>query len=190
MLCQALCMISKPSVNSKCSVQVKISNSFSCELQIWQLTLKNNRAPLLCYFKFCAPFHSHLWIQSGVQSGNAQFGSKSDIFFSCVTSKFGGWLWKTIGHHFYATATFVHHFIAMCGFKLELQSGNAQIGAKFVWTSVTLTFDLYLCMDITFVNGNNSWKIHDNTMTGTMWKRCHRRMDRRTEVFLQLLGCS
>ena len=27
---------------------------------------------------------------------------------------------------------------------------------------LTLTF----CMDITFVNGNNSWKFHDDTMTG------------------------
>ena len=51
---------------------------------------------------------------------------------------------------------------------------------------LTLTF----CMDITFVNGNNSWKIHDDTMTGTLWKRCHRRTDGRTEVFLELLGRS
>ena len=28
---------------------------------------------------------------------------------------------------------------------------------------LTLTF----CMDITFANGNNSWKLHDDTMTGT-----------------------
>ena len=38
---------------------------------------------------------------------------------------------------------------------------------------VTLTF----CMDITVVNGN---KIHDDTMRGTLWKRCHSRMDRQT----------
>ena len=30
------------------------------------MTLKNNRAPLLCYFKLCASFRSHWWIQTGV----------------------------------------------------------------------------------------------------------------------------
>ena len=37
-----------------------------CDLQIWRMTLKSNRAPLLCYFKLCASFHSHWWIQTGV----------------------------------------------------------------------------------------------------------------------------
>ena len=30
------------------------------------MTLKNNRAPLLCNFKLCASFHHHMWIQTGV----------------------------------------------------------------------------------------------------------------------------
>ena len=30
------------------------------------MTFKNNRAPLLCYFKLCVSFHSHWWIQTGV----------------------------------------------------------------------------------------------------------------------------
>ena len=37
-----------------------------CDLEIWRMTLKNNRAPLLCYFKLCASFHSDWWIQTGV----------------------------------------------------------------------------------------------------------------------------
>ena len=37
-----------------------------CDLEIWGMTLKNNRAPLLCYFKLCASFHSHWSIQTGV----------------------------------------------------------------------------------------------------------------------------
>ena len=40
--------------------------------------------------------------------------------------QFDGWPWKTIGHLFYATSSFVHHFVAIGEFKLELQSGNAQ----------------------------------------------------------------
>ena len=34
-----------------------------CDLEIWRMTLKNNRAPLQCYFKLCAPFCSHQWFQ-------------------------------------------------------------------------------------------------------------------------------
>ena len=121
-----------------------------CDLKIWQMTSKNNRAPLLCCFKLCVSFHSHQWIGNflsrvtlkfdrwhrktiehlfyvassfvyhftaisefklELQSGNAQFWSKSRIFFSRVTLKFNGWPSKTIGHLFYATSTFVHHFI-------------------------------------------------------------------------------
>ena len=37
-----------------------------CDLEIWWMTLQNNRAPLLCYFKLCAAFRSHWWIQTGV----------------------------------------------------------------------------------------------------------------------------
>ena len=36
---------------------------------------------------------------------------------------------KTIGHLFYATSSFVQHFIAIGEFKLELQSGNAHSGS-------------------------------------------------------------
>ena len=37
-----------------------------CDLEIWRMTLKNNRAPLLCYFKLCAAFPTHWWIKTGV----------------------------------------------------------------------------------------------------------------------------
>ena len=36
-----------------------------CDLEISRMTLKNNKAPLLCYFKIWASFYSHLWIQTG-----------------------------------------------------------------------------------------------------------------------------
>ena len=39
-----------------------------CDLEIWRMTLQNNRAPLLCYFKLCASFCSHWWTQTGVKS--------------------------------------------------------------------------------------------------------------------------
>ena len=42
---------------------------------------------------------------------------------------------KTIGHLFNATSSFVHNFVAIGEFKLELQSGNTQFGSisTIVW---------------------------------------------------------
>ena len=51
-------------------------------------------------------------------------------FSARVTVKFDGWPCKTIGHLFYATSSFVYHFIPIGEFKLKLQSGNAQFGSK------------------------------------------------------------
>ena len=39
-----------------------------CDLEIWQMTLKNNRAPFLCNFKLCASFRNHWCIETGVDS--------------------------------------------------------------------------------------------------------------------------
>ena len=44
----------------KPSIQVKIADFFvPCDLEIWCMTLKKNRAPLLCYVKLCTSFQSH-----------------------------------------------------------------------------------------------------------------------------------
>ena len=37
-----------------------------CDLEIWWMTLKNNRAPLLSIIKLYASSHHHMWIQTGV----------------------------------------------------------------------------------------------------------------------------
>ena len=51
----------------KCLIWVKIGDFFvPCDLEIWCMTLKNNRAPLLCYIKLCASFHCHMLIHTGV----------------------------------------------------------------------------------------------------------------------------
>ena len=47
-----------------------------------------------------------------------------------MTLKFDGWPSKTIGHLFYATSSFVQHFVAIGELKLELQSGIAQSGSN------------------------------------------------------------
>ena len=101
-----------------------------CDLEIWWMTPKNNRAPLLCYFKLFASFRSHWWIQTGVTVRKRLIWVKIDAFLSRVNLKFDGWPSKTIRHLFYATSSFVHHFVAIGEFKLELESGNAQSGSN------------------------------------------------------------
>ena len=151
-----------------------------CDLAIWRMTLKNNRAPLLSNIKLYASFHHHMWIQTGVT-----VRKRLSWVVTSVTLTFDLWPWpfawtllwslvitpenfmmirwwehsqkgvtdrqtdrrtdgqtenticraawsqlKTIGHLFYATSSFVHHFIAIGEFKLELQSGNAQSGSN------------------------------------------------------------
>ena len=101
-----------------------------CDLEIWWMTPKNNKAPLLCYFKLFASFGSHWWIQTGVTVRMRLIWVKIDDFFRLVTLKFDGWPWKTIRHLFYATSSFVQYFIAIGEFNLELQSGNTQSRSK------------------------------------------------------------
>ena len=114
-----------------------------CDLKIWRMTLKNNRAPLLYYIKLCASFQSHELIQSGVTVWKRSIRVKIGNFLSRATLKFKGWPWKTIKHLPYAASSFLHHFIAIGEFKMELQSGNAQFGSKwriFFFSRVTLKF--------------------------------------------------
>ena len=101
-----------------------------CDLEIWWMTLENNRAPLLYYIKLCASFQIHQWIQTEVTVRKRTIWVKIGNFLSCVTLKFDVWPWKTVGHLFYSTSSFVHHFKAMDEFKMKLQSGNAQFGSK------------------------------------------------------------
>ena len=70
---QALCIISKPWMNSNWSYGPETLNSgqnwqfyILCDLEIWRMTLKNNRALLQCCFKLRASFRSHQWTQTRV----------------------------------------------------------------------------------------------------------------------------
>ena len=98
-----------------------------CDPEIWWTTPKNNRAPLLSYFKLFASFRSHWCIQTGVTVRKRLIWVKIDAWVKIdVTLKFYGWPSKIIGHLFYATSSFVQHFVAIGEFKLKLQSGNVQ----------------------------------------------------------------
>ena len=115
-----------------------------CDLEIWWMTLENNRTSLLYYIKLCASFQIHQWFQTGVTVRKRSIRVKIGNFLSHVTLKFDGLPWKTIGHLSYVASSFVHHFIAISEFKLELQSGNAQFGLQtifFFLSRVTLKFN-------------------------------------------------
>ena len=104
---------------------------------------KNNRTPLPYYLKLCVSFQSHRWIQTGVTVRKRPIRVKIGDLLSHLTLKFDRWPRKTIGHLFYATSSFLHYFIVICEFRLELQSGNAQFGSKltFFLSCFTLKFD-------------------------------------------------
>ena len=59
-----------------------------CDLEIWRMTLKNNRAPLLSNIKLYASFHHHMWIQSGVT-----VRKRLSWVVSSVTLTFDLWPW-------------------------------------------------------------------------------------------------
>ena len=59
-----------------------------CDIEIWRMTFKNDRAPLLCYFMLCASFHHHMWIQTGVT-----VRKRSSWVLTSVTLTFDLWPW-------------------------------------------------------------------------------------------------
>ena len=59
-----------------------------CDLEIWRMTLKNNRAPPICCFQLCAWFHCHMWIQTGVR-----VWKRLSWVLTSVTLTFDLWPW-------------------------------------------------------------------------------------------------
>ena len=110
------------------------------DLEIWWMTSKNNRAPLLCYIKLWASFRIHELIQSGVAIRKHSIRVKIGVFLPHVTLQFNRRIWKTIGCLFYTMSSFVHHFKAMGEFNADcnpspqtLNSGQNQLFFCPVW---------------------------------------------------------
>ena len=59
-----------------------------CDLEIWRMTLKNNKAPLLCCFQLCAWFHCQMWIKTGVR-----VRKRLSWVLTSVTLTFDLWPW-------------------------------------------------------------------------------------------------
>ena len=89
--------------------------------------------PLFYFYTISSCVHHFIAIgefKLKLQSGNAQFGSKSAIFSPVWPWNLTDDLEKNTVHLFYAASSFVHHFQALGEFNLELQSGNAKFGSK------------------------------------------------------------
>ena len=70
-------------------IWVKFNNFFEpCDLELWQMTCKNNRAPLLGIIKLCLSFRCHIWIPIGVTVRKQLSG----VMIS-VTVTFNLWPW-------------------------------------------------------------------------------------------------
>ena len=135
-----------------------------------------------------------------LQSGNAKFGSKSVMFLSCVTLKFGVWPWKIIGNLFHATSSFVHHVYPSVNSNWSY-SPETQHSGQIMWFSprVTLEFDgwpwntirhlfkptsrfvlhfVAICESKPGLQsgnvqcGNASWK-YQEMVIGILWKMCN-----------------
>ena len=80
-------------------------------------------------------------------------GQNQRFFLSRVTLKFDGRPWKAIAR-IYATSSFVHQFIAIGQFKLELQSWNIRFRSKltFFLSHVTLKLDWWPWKTITHLS--------------------------------------
>ena len=102
-----------------------------CDLEIWWMTSKNNRAPLLYYINLCIISNPSVNSKWSYSPETLNLGQNWQ-FLSRVTLKFDEWPWKTIRHLFCAISSYMHHFVAIGEFKLELQSENAQFGSKSV----------------------------------------------------------
>ena len=77
-------------------------------------------------------------LESGVTVRKRSIPVKISIFLYRVTLKFDRWPWKTVGHLSYAASGFVHHFIAVGEFKMELQKKKKKITITWILPGVTV----------------------------------------------------
>ena len=109
-----------------------------CDLQIWQMTFKNNREPLLLYFKLCAAFRSHWWIQTGVKSPETpNLGQIQCSLEPCDLE-----IWRMTLKNNWAPLLSIIKLYASFHHHMWIQTG-VTVRKRFSWvlTSVTLTFD-------------------------------------------------
>ena len=155
-----------------------------CDLAIWCMTLKNNRAPLLFYFKLCASFRSH-WCPETPNLGQIrQFLELCDLEIWRMTLKNNR---APLLSNIKLSATFHHQMWIQTGVTVWKRLNG-------IMTSVTLTFDLWpwpfawtsRSMVITPENFRmiQWWEHNEKGVTdGRTNRQTDRQTDRQKEVF-------
>ena len=104
------------------------------------MTFKNNRAPLLCYFKLCAAFRSHWRIQTGVTVRKRPIWVKIDDFLAPCDLE----IWRMTLKNNIAPLLSIIKLYASFHHHMWIQTGvTVRKRLSWVVTSVTLTFDLW-----------------------------------------------
>ena len=84
--------------------------------------------------KICASFHCHLWIQTGVTVQKLPIWVEIEFFVPCDVEIW----WMTF---FYATLSFVHHFIAIGEFRLKFRVRKSPIWPQLSVSRPLLQFE-------------------------------------------------
>ena len=145
---------------------------------------KKNRVPPLCYVKLCTSFRSHRGIQTGVAVRKRPIWVQIDDFFVLCDLKNR---WMALINK--GTSPIPHQ--ALCIISSPCVNSNWSLGPD---TSMTLTFHLWLwpfawTSLISMITTPENfimirwWEHNEKSVTGA-------RTDRRTEPFIELLGCS
>ena len=136
----AICEFELELQSEKSQFWVKIDFFLPCDLEIWRITLTNNREPLLCYFNLYASFHSHLWIQTGDTVWKRTNWVEIDDFLSV-------WPWNLTDDLEINRAPLLNNIKSCASFHHYMwnQTG-VMVPKQLIWvlTSVTLTFVLWL----------------------------------------------
>ena len=152
-----------------------------------RMTLKIDVWPwkTIGHLSYAASTFVHHFIANGafkleLQSGNAQFGSKSTIFLAV-------WPWYLTDNFEEQWGTSSEQHQALSIISSPYVNSNWSYGPETAkWGHDLCDLDLWpltlnFYMEIMSVNGNNSWKFQDDMMTGTLSKRCDRRTAGQTD---------
>ena len=139
---QALCIISSPYVNSQIGVTVwkrlsGVMTSVTLTFDLWPSPVAwTSRLSMVLTPE---NFRMIRWQEHCTK----RCDGRTDRRDRSVPPKAAWSQLKTIGQLFYATSSFVHHFVAVGQFKVELQSGTAHLGENRRFFLSWVTSKLY-----------------------------------------------
>ena len=131
------------------------------------MTLKNNRAPLLCCFKLYASFHNNQWIQTKVTVRKRSIRVKIGDFLSRMTLKIDEWPWKTTGHLFYATSSLSKSLSDVIMTDMTSQITSLMVVYSSVYSGANQRKH-QSSASLAFVRGIHRWPVHKGPVTRKM----------------------